>query len=470
MSPTCLDIIAKVLFFVYLQAVRSQRHGATYAAPFWRSGRPTVFQLSRQSSAQLALTARHLHVKQQRLDTDVHISGETSLWEKTGLLHALEYSGNISVGTPPQSFRVAFDSGSGSLLIPSTSCVSDACLKVAGRRLYHANQSTTSVPIGWADKPLERAASEDDRDTATETFAMGEATGLYVRDLVCIGGNSTCATIDMVEMTEESDSPFKHATWDGIFGLSLSSISPAVEFNAFEQIYKQAALTEPVFTVCLGRELQDPSSIMFGGWDSSRLERSPLWVPVSEVGYWQFDLNDILLNNVSADVCKGGCQAVVDTGSSLLMGPQQMGDAIEAILKKHVSNCSDISQMPTLGLKVGDAHLELKPEDYMDIGPATCLFAWTPVKDTGKGPLLVLGMPFLRRYQTIFDFNATGPRLGFARTKHCGTAMHAGGVHAGGKSTFLKQRKAPVNESVLSKNGTQMRVVEISLTGARTEA
>mmetsp|Transcript_77075 Transcript_77075/g.136504 ORF Transcript_77075/g.136504 Transcript_77075/m.136504 type:complete len:473 (-) Transcript_77075:273-1691(-) len=468
MRRHCFVLLARLVCFVQAQGVLVMRRDAKYAAPYWRSaGRPTVLALTRQTPAQLALAARRLHVQQQRLDTEAlsTASGESSLWQKVGLLHALQYYGKVTVGTPPQTFLVAFDSGSGSLLLPSAGCVSDACTKVSGRRLYHANQSSTSVPIGWADKPLERATSEDDRDTATESFAMGEATGLYVRDVLCLASNSTCATIDLVEMTEESDTPFKHATWDGIFGLSLSSISPAPEFNAFEQIFKQGALSEPVFTFCLGRKVEDASSITFGGWVASRMAESPVWVPVSEPGYWQFALQDIMLNNVSAGVCKGGCQAVVDTGSSLLMGPQHMGDVIESLLKKHVTSCNDTTQMPTLGLQVAGAYLELKPEDYMDVGGETCLFAWTSVADTGRGPLLVLGMPFLRRYHTVFDFNATGPRLGFARTQSCSAGARTKTQHENKKSTFLWPKAGMANTSA---RHTALRVVDIDLVGVRT--
>lgn len=463
-----LAVLAKLLLCLQAEAAFVKRRAAANAVPYWRSaGRPTVLELTRQPSAELALTARHLHVRQQRLDTEAlsAASSESSLWQKVELLHALQYYGNVTVGTPPQTFLVAFDSGSGSLLLPSAGCSSDACTKVSGRQLYFANKSSTSVPIGWADKPLERATSEDDRDTATESFAMGEATGLYVRDVLCLSSNSTCATVDLVEMTEESDTPFKHAKWDGIFGLSLSSISPAPEFNAFEQIFKQSRLSKPVFTVCLGRKVEDVSSISFGGWDASRMTEPPVWVPVSEAGYWQFALQDIVLNNVSAGVCKGGCQAVIDTGSSLLMGPQQMGDVIESLLKKHVTNCNDTTQMPALGFQVGGAYLELKPEDYMDVGPETCLFSWTSVGDTGRGPLLVLGMPFLRRYHTVFDFNATGPRLGFAKTRSCSSGART--KHQSDKPTFLRPKAALSNSS--ARHATP-RVVEIDLVGVRTAA
>merc|ERR1719262_1107922 len=96
------------------------------------------------------------------------------------------------------------------------------------------------------------------------------------------------------------------------------------------------------------------------------------------------------------------------------MGPRPMVNSLAKVLKAHVSDCNNLTSLPTLGFRVGNATLHLAPEDYMDVGPRTCLFSWMDVKDTGKGPLLILGMPFLRKYYTVFDFTEGKQRLGFA--------------------------------------------------------
>merc|ERR550514_464445 len=63
--------------------------------------------------------------------------------------------------------------------------------------------------------------------------------------------------------------------------------------------------------------------------------------------------------------------------------------------------------------------LTLKPADYMDtVVEQDGVFCWPhliPMPATAKGPVLVLGMPFLRTYYTAFD--AEKQRVGFAAPK-----------------------------------------------------
>jgi len=354
-------------------------------------------------------------------------------------LHALQYYGEVSIGTPPQPFRVIFDTGSGHLLVPSAKCDSAACAK---HRRFWENKSSTVIPIAWADEPRKRAESDTDRDTQVINFAMGDCVGQYARDRVCLG--KACADADFVTMTEESDDPFKNAEWDGILGLG-QSLTDAEEFNVFGVLTGNATppLHRPVFSVYLGRRVEDEAEITFGDYSESRMASGLSWVNVSQEGYWQFQFTDFTVNGKPVGLCKKygqrACQGVLDTGSSLMMGPKADLDALVSLLHFGNSteiNCTKESSFPKLGFVIGGETFDMEPDDYMDRsrmagapdGVDRCWAHLMPIGDTGRGPIFVLGMPFMRAFYTVYDMR--NKRIGIAKAKHERSSAAGGGEAA----------------------------------------
>jgi hypothetical protein len=347
---------------------------------------------------------------------------------KAQMVHALQYYGEVLIGNPPQKFVVIFDTGSGHLMVPSVKCDSLACTK---HRRFMDNASKTAIAIGWADDPLTPVKDDDARDTMVVNFAMGDAVGQYARDTVCLGNhNGFCATANFVETTEESDNPFADAEWDGILGLG-QAVSDSPEFNIFGVLASNSTphMHQPIFAVYLSRKMEDDTEITFGGVRQERMETPLTWVPVSVEGYWQFQFEDILVDGKSLDLCKKygerKCQGVVDTGSSLFMGPEQdIVPILKALKFPHDTkqNCTEGQAFPKLSFVIANHTFEMAADEYMDreeshaAGAQTCWAHFLPMGDTGRGPIFVMGMPFLRSFYTAFDVQQK--RLGFAVAKH----------------------------------------------------
>jgi hypothetical protein len=328
------------------------------------------------------------------------------------VVHASEYFGEISIGTPAQKFVVVFDTGSGNLLIPSQQCNDAACL---AHKRFDAAASKSAVEIAFADSPDKVVDKSGDRDVVTITFGTGEMSGVFIKDTVCIGG--LCTKANFVAATEESDEPFSLVPFDGIFGLALPQMSEGPRFNVFDCMVRDKTLKTNMYAFFFGATDDEESEITFGEWRDNRMASPLFWVPVSNPGYWQVEMSDITIKNKKQNLCEDKhCQVAVDTGTSLMAGPTEVVNALIDRLAV-ASDCSNFNTLPDMGFLVGDHILNLKPDEYVDRGEDGCSLALMTLDiPPPKGPLFIFGDPFLRKYYTVYD--RENLKVGFALAKH----------------------------------------------------
>lgn len=336
---------------------------------------------------------------------------------------ASEYYGQIAVGSPPQQFLVVFDTGSGNLLLPSKECADEAC---SSHKRYDSGLSATSVQIAYADQPLTPVARDGTRDIVTITFGTGEMSGVYVRDNVCLGNGNICSKVNFVAATEESDEPFSLVPFDGILGLSLPQMAEGPAFSLLDDLVEAGVLQQSLFGVFFGNEGED-SEITFGEYKQENMASELSWAPVTEPGYWQVAMEDVMLGDERQDMCSGGrrCQVAVDTGTSLLAGPSEVVHMLISELRVE-ADCSNLRSLPDLSFVVGGRILSLAAEDYVAQSTGGCTLGLMSLDiPPPKGPLFIFGDPFLRKYYTVYD--RKNLRVGFALAKHqapqAGTAL-----------------------------------------------
>jgi len=330
--------------------------------------------------------------------------------------HASEYYGQVLVGNPGQEFLVVFDTGSGNLLVPSVDCEDESCKL---HRRYSSANSTTAHEVGFAsnDGPV---GKDGDRDVVTITFGTGEMSGVFVKDKVCIG--DICTVANIVAATEMSDEPFSFVPFDGILGLALDDMSEAPKFNIIDAMIQQKVLRHNLFAVYFGKGRED-SEITFGTYKEDLMASPLIWADVSVKGYWQVAMADIALGNAPQKLCKGGCQAAVDTGTSLLAGPTDIITSLTQSLNVS-SDCSNYASLPLLGFIVNGYVLNLEPSDYVDKDDTGCSVGLMSLDvPPPKGPLFIFGDPFLRKFYTVFDREKF--RVGFAVAKQHGSKKAA---------------------------------------------
>ncbi|XP_014648361.1 PREDICTED: pepsin II-1-like isoform X1 [Ceratotherium simum simum] len=302
-----------------------------------------------------------------------------------------EYFGTIGIGTPAQDFTVIFDTGSSNLWVPSTYCHSLACYD---HKRFDPEKSSTY-----------EATSE----TISITYGTGSMTGILGYDTVKVGGIED--TKQIFGLSEKEPSLFLIlAPFDGILGLAYPSISASDATPVFDNIWDQGLISEDLFSVYLSSDDESGSVVILGGIDSSYYTGSLHWVPVSVEGYWQITVDSISMNGETI-ACSGGCQAVVDTGTSLLAGPTSAIDNIQSdigakvdLLGEGVISCSAIDSLPDIVFTINGVEFPLPASAYILEEDESCISGFEGVDlDTSSGELWILGDVFIRRYYTVFD-------------------------------------------------------------------
>src|SRR6201986_3013162 len=112
------------------------------------------------------------------------------------LTNSIDFS-EISVGTPPQEFKVVLDTGSSNLWVPSSECGSIACYL---HSKYDSSQSSTYKKNG-SDFEIRYGSGELSGFVSQDTFRIG--------DLEVKGQ-------DFAEATKEPGLAFAFGRFDGI--------------------------------------------------------------------------------------------------------------------------------------------------------------------------------------------------------------------------------------------------------------
>lgn len=262
----------------------------------------------------------------------------------------------------------------------------------------------------------------------TIRYGTGSMTGFLSTDVVTVAGLKI-QDQTFAEAVSEPGITFVAAKFDGILGLGFQEISQDGVPIVFGNMIKQKLVDQPVFSFYLNR---DPNGkvggeIIFGGSDPDYYEGPLNYVPLSKETYWQFDMSGVVIENkqnkMVGHLCEHGCEAIADTGTSLIAGPVDDIDhlnkalgAIGPIKGIYMLNCSNVSGLPNIIFKIAGKQYELTSDQYVfrtsQMGQEVCISSFIGLPQI---PLWILGDVFIGQYYTEFDYG--NKRLGFARTK-----------------------------------------------------
>ncbi|CAL8304557.1 unnamed protein product [Lota lota] len=297
----------------------------------------------------------------------------------------LAYYGVISIGTPPQSFKVVFDSGSSNLWVPSVYCSSAAC-----------NNHDKFVPSA-------SSTFRNNGQALSIRYGTGSMTGFLGYDTVTIAG---AAVLNQIFGLSQSEAPFmQYMKADGILGLAYPRLSASGATPVFDNMMKQGLVTQDMFSVYLSKNSAQGSVVTFGGVDPNHYYGSISWIPLSNELYWQITVDSVTING-QVVACNGGCQAIVDTGTSLIVGPNSdiasINSAVGATSSNgdFVVNCNSIYQMPAVVFHISGQEFTIPASAYVR---QSQYYGCRTGIGNGGSDLWILGDVFIRQYYSIFS-------------------------------------------------------------------
>jgi len=284
--------------------------------------------------------------------------------------------------------------------------------------------SKTCQTCGDTSKAYDPSASGTTSKNRTMTLSYGSGR-LFVRDLledISLGPWEVKRVRTWEVLTAEMPL-LQQTNFAGIVGLGpwKSNMELLTQKEALSSFQWQLGVTR--YSVCLGRVQGTPGHLTWNhpvvqGKRFKELNIMP------NLPWWVVRLNNVRMGGVSLGCNKWlqGCGAIIDSGTSLLAMPSVAKTHIENIVK--AKSCEEFASLPPLEFdldgkyvsmpahyffgKVYGAHLSTVNETNLQTSneseaPCQAMLLQFDHSVKGVGDMWIMGMPFLRKFYTVFE-------------------------------------------------------------------
>ncbi|KZO91629.1 acid protease [Calocera viscosa TUFC12733] len=312
----------------------------------------------------------------------------------------LMWYGPVEVGSEGQTFMMDFDTGSADMFLAAKTCTN-----CGNHTLYDPSASTTATATN---------------QNFTLKYGDGsKAEGMIYRDSVTIGGMT--AQQQALGAASSETGSFSRDITSGLLGLAYPALSAFNDTPFFTTLMAQNTPDSGIFAFKLA---DTGSELWLGGSDAPFVQGPIDWTPVTKEKYWEVGIDALRVGY--ADTAAGNFSAIIDTGTTLVIGDSARVGAFYALVpgaKEDTSVGSGFytfpcnASLPGITLEFANASQgrpwEIDPEMF-NLGPVRtgstdCLGG---IVSQGAYPFWIIGDVFLKGKSVVFDMERN--RVGIA--------------------------------------------------------
>nr|POE56379.1 aspergillopepsin-1 [Quercus suber] len=322
------------------------------------------------------------------------------------------YLAEVSIGTPAQTLKLDFDTGSADLWVWSTKLSSSLQTsgKSDGHTIFDPTQSSTFTNSSGETWQI----SYGDGSTASGTVGT---------DTIALG--SIVIENQAIELASTLSAQFQQGEGDGLLGLAfdtINTVSPSPVKTPVDNL-----TGSKVFTAYLGswRDADEAdkgeSFYTFGSIDQDVIgTKTILYTPVdTSNGFWEYPSTKSTVNGKAVQATG---TAIADTGTTLaLLDDATVKAVYAAIPGSKYDNTQQgyvfptnttADQLPVVQLSIGEHLVTLQKEDlgFADVGNG---FVYGSIQSRGNMTQSIMGDAVLKSIYAIFD--ADQMRFGFVQ-------------------------------------------------------
>jgi len=300
-------------------------------------------------------------------------------------------------------FAVIFDTGSSNLWVPKEGCNSGGC---QGKHHYDSSQSSSYTPNGR---------------TFSIQYGTGSCSGDLVADVVCVtsdgcdGPNPLSVNVTFGEASQMA-AFFAQTQIDGILGLGFQTLAEDGVEPVLNKLADAGLIPSPIFQIFLDSQIgTTDAAIVFGGYEQKYYTGQLSWVPLTSESYYVISIAGTAVGSKNLNQCDLGCSAIVDSGTSLLVGPAQYVDTIISTIGTVNQDCSGVENLPDVTFTIAGNEYSVTYVEYvLNVTVAPGQYECQLGIQSMQGfPYFILGDVFIRAWTTVFD--QENQRVGFAK-------------------------------------------------------